>query len=554
MIRSRILFDSLTLKVAKNLAREVAYRGFKGTTPSALTPAAKPSSKGKVNVSVVKSNALGAIFYSIISSSISISLLMAGQIGSSVTNTFSISLTILVGFAFALSLMQVAPFTSTFIREGLVDLLRLLPLTNSQILRVYLVALTLYWGGLSLIFIFVPFFMVSAYVVMEGTLPGTYLLLGLFAMTSLFIFSYSLGMALGSYSYAVRRRASLRLMSTIAWLLSFMMMFLFYRISSIIVEVAKNLEPVLLTWGAFIPFVGPLFSITNPILMLSSITGNVLLVVVAYMLARVRISKVFFGGAEYSMIARVEFMKRIKVSETKLRVKGLINALVCKDLKLLSRESRRLASMLFLVLLPIIMFVSLGFNSHTTKHSAYLIFITSSILGAFSGLASEYVFYAEGAGALVLYYLPLRKRDIALAKALACSLITIPISVAIIFGLTIYFTGDIVLAVISVMITIMLNLGFSFISSTITISMLPKNPSEWSEYSFKASMGTRFVRSIVKLAVLGIGIGILLMILLFASLIGISPETIKLFTIAYAAIFILVSIVFLYVVAGSKPL
>ena len=546
--------DSLTLRMAKNLTREVTYRGFRGASASSFTPVAKPSGKGKVSVSIIKSNVLGAVFYSIVSLSAGIPLLAVSKVGVPITDVFSISLTVLVGFAFALSLMQVTPFTSTFIREGLVDLLRLLPLTDSQILKAYLAALTLYWGGLSLTFIFIPFFIISILAVVEGTLPGTYLLLGLFAAAAVFAFSYSLGIALGSYSYAVRRRASLRLMSTVAWLLSFMMMFILYRASSIMAEAAKSLEPVLRTWGALIPFVGPLFSVANPALMLGSVGESVLLAVVAYILARRRISKVFLGGIEYSVAAGAGPARRVVVSEVGLRIRGLIGAMIHKDIKLLSREPRRLANMLFLVLLPIIMSVPLGSGSLMTKHATYLVFFMASFLGAFSGLASDHIFYAEGSGALVLYYLPVRKYDVALAKGLACSLITLPISIATVCGLTIYFTGDLLLAAIATVVTVMLNLGFSLISSAVTMSMLPGTPSEWSEYSFRTSMGTRFFRGVVKLVVVAVGVGVPLVIALLAPLMDVSPAMTELLLVAYAATSLLAGLVLLRVAAGSKPL
>jgi len=547
--------DSLTLRIAKNLTKEVTYRGFRGVAASAFTPVARPSgSKGRVNVSILKSNVLGAIFYSIISFSASIPLLAINYAKIPATDTFSVSLTVLVGFAFALSLMQVTPFTSTFIREGLVDLLRLLPLTDSQILKAYLTALFLYWGGLSLTFIFIPFFAVSTYVAIEGALPGTYLLLGIFAVVTALAFSYSLGMALGSYSYAVKRKASLRIMSTAAWLLSFMMMFLLYRTSSAMIEAAKTLEPVLRTWGALIPFAGPLFSAVNPILTLGSVGESALLVVLAYVLARKRISKVFLGGAEYAVAAKARPVKRVKVSEAELRVSGLIGAMIRKDLKLLSREPRRLANMLFLVLLPIIMSVPMGSGSFMTRYSTYMVLFISSFLGAFSGLASEYVFYAEGAGALLLYHLPLRKYDVALAKALTCSIITLPISVAVVGGFTMYFTGSAALMSYGIAITAMLNLGFSLINSAVTMSMLPSTPSEWSEYSFRSSMGTRFVRSVVKLVILGVGVGVPLVIILLAPLTGASFAMTKILATVYAVISLIAGLVILRVTTGSKAL
>ncbi len=549
------MLDSLILRIAKNLTKEVTYRGFRGVAASAFTPVAKPSSgKERVRVSIAKSNVLGAIFYSIVSFSASLPLLALREVRVPATDVFSVSLTVLIGFAFALSLMQVTPFTSTFIREGLVDLLRLLPLTDSQILKAYFTALILYWGGLSLAFIFIPFFAVSTYVAVEGALPGTYLLLGLFAAVTTLTFSYSLGMALGSYSYAVRRRASLRVMSTLAWLLSFMMMFLLYRASSIMIEAAKALEPALRAWGALIPFVGPLFSAANPILMLGSVGESALLVTVAYVLARRRVSKVFLGGVEYVVVAKAQPSRRVGVGEAGLRVGGLIGAMIRKDFKLLSREPRRLAGMLFLVLLPVIMSVPVGSGSLMTRYSTYMVLFVSSFLGAFSGLASDHVFYAEGAGALLLYHLPIRRYDVALAKALTCSLITLPISVTVVGGLAAYFTGDALLTACGVAIAVMLNLGFSFINSAITMSMLPSTPSEWSEYSFRASMGARFARGAVKLVVTGVGAGVPLVMVLLAPFMGASPTMTELLALTYAVASLATGLTLLRIAAGLKPL
>ncbi len=547
------MLKSMTLEIAKNLTKEVTFRGFRGVSASAFTPVAK-SSRGKVSVSIVKSNVLGAIFYSIVSFSASVPLGMATYAKVPAPEVFSVSLTVLVGFAFALSLMQVTPFTSTFIREGLVDLLRLLPLTDSQILKAYLTALFLYWGGLSLAFIFVPFFIVSAYVAIQGFLPGTYVLLGLLAALATFAFSYSLGIALGSYSYAVRRRASLRVASTVAWLVSFMMMFLLYRASSIMMEAAKSLEPVLSTWGALIPFVGPLFTLPNPLLTLASLGESAVLVAVAYLLARRRISAVFLGGAEFAAVKAVP-TKKVRVGEAGLSVSGLTWSMVRKDLKLLSREPRRLANMLFLVVLPIIMSVPTASSSNLmARYSTYMVFFMASFLGAFSGLASDNVFYVEGSGALLLYHLPISKRDVALAKALTCSLITAPISVAVVAGTSLYLTGSPALTLYAAGVTALLNVGFSLLNSSVTTSMLPDTPSEWSEYSFRGSMSTRFARTVVKLTILGVGVGVPIVLMLLAPFLGASLTMTEAILTAYALASLAAGLTFLHVAAGRKPL
>ncbi len=507
-----------SIKLAKYLTREVMYRGFRrspGSFPGSWGGITrKEVKKGRVKVSALSSNVLGAFFYSLISIFSSLSLIMMPKGTASPAEVFAIALTILLSFGIAMILMQVAPFTSVFIREGILDLIRTLPLSDSEILKAYLASATLYSGGLSVSFMFIPFLITASYLSIHGGLPPPYVGVGALSAACLIVFGFSIGMAIGSYSYSLSRRASLRAVSTVAWLACFAMTYLMYGMMSWIVKAALYVAPALSTWGLMVPFIGPLYAWGRPALLAACIAETVTISALSYTLALRRVRALMLG-AEYAVAAKAS----IKVSAPSIRVTGVIHGMIRKDLKLLSRDPRRFANMLFLTILPLIF----SFTMSGRKLGVLgmpLSLMVAGFAGSMSGISSDVLYYIEGGGAAVLYTLPLSRRSVALSKSLCASMITMPIAVAVSSIIPVLSGGSPYLVAASGLIAASLNLGYSLLNSSITIKLLPKEPSEWTEYSL-SMLGKRFIKGLMRVlfAIAGAGLPVLLMILSLSGII-----------------------------------
>jgi len=525
-----------TLKLARYLANEVAYRGFREQSLPFLGIRGR-GSRGFSGVSVIKSNILSSILFSLVSISASAVVALGNPVA------YAVSATILAGVSIAMALMYVTPFTSTVIREGIIDLLRTLPITPSQVLKTYLTALMLYWGGLSVTFFYIPYLVVSTYYVLVGTLGIQELLLALLAFTTSLLFSYLLGIALGTYSYVVRRRAVLRYVTAIAWALTFLIVYLMFSITSHITTLIKSsthlgmLELV----GPYIPFVGPLFSyLVSPQLLTLSVIESLAIVVATYFVGRGRLASVILHGAEYRVPTKV-----VKAPVTSVKPKPYLLGIVRKDLKVLLREPRRLGSMIVMMVFPLV----IGFTMFSKEPILSSALITSFV-GAFSGLSVEYLYYAEGSGAQLLYLLPIRKRDVAISKSLATSVITSPISLAIATTFSLLKVGNVVTSLALGTSAAALSLGYSLINSALIINSVPKEPSYWNELTFRRSLSSRLVRTLV--AIVGVGASVAIPLILM--LMGLGNEVSKVVTAVgtYAlATLVIGSLMIKYLVKGN---
>ncbi len=512
--------NSLTL--AKYLANEVAYRGFREQGSIPFMPRSRTS--GRFRVSVLKANILGGVLFSMVSLSASAIIPTGNLYG------YALSTTVLTGVAIAMALMYIIPFTSTVLREGIIDLLRLLPLSPKEVLKTYLLSMILYWGGLAITFIYVPYLIVSTYFVIIGKLGVVPYLLAILAAAATLTFSFLLGIALGTYSYLVKRRALFRYVSAIAWASVFLITYLMFSITSYISKLVVNTGGslgVLNIVGPYVPFVGPLYTyLVNPVLIPLSIIETLVITLATYFIAKGRLSKVFIYGGEYVVPTKVTIRKAPLVVSPKPPLLSMVR----KDLKLLSREPRRLASVIILIIFPLVITVMGGF----TKLPILSATLVTCFVGAFSGLGVEHLYYVEGEGALVLYTLPIRKRDVVLTKSLATSLITAPIAFTVSLAYSLIKTSNPLISLVFAIIASTLSISYALINSVLMASLIPKEPSYWNEMTFRRSLGLRIVRSALALIAVAASMAIPL-VLMFLGL-GSNTEVVIEVLVTYSVI------------------
>ncbi len=485
-----------TVRLAKYLTMEIMYRGFcrvGGVLPQGIHRwgagrRRKPSAFANI--------VIYSILYTIMSLSAALPLVFRKGVLAyiPVAMLYALGLTILLGIGLMFSLIQVTPFTSTFIREGVVDLLRTLPLSEGEAFRTYLVALYLFWGEVSLALLYVPYLAISAYALVREGLPPTYLGVGVFTAAALMEFTSFLGIILGTYSYVTRRRLSMRAVSTAFWLASFLLTYMFYTATPRIIEAFAGMAPTFERLGWAIPFIGPLFSIADPARLALSVAETSALVAATYRFAVLKVRSVLVGG-EYTVAAVATAVKPVG-----LRVMGAFKAMVWKDIKLLGRDPRRLASMLYLAAIPIMLLFSGGsLSSGAGRLGWALYYLVAYMAGGLSGLGVDNLFLVEGSAAPLLYSLPLDRRFIALSKAITTSIVTLPIAAGVSVAVA-YIIGNPASRALCVLIACMLNLGVSLLLSSINVRGIPKEPSEWNSLTLSATAGRKVIKILIGVA------------------------------------------------------
>ena len=512
--------------LAKLLVREAAYRGFRGGQAAPFLPSARKTPSG-VRVTVVSANVIGAVLYSLLSSAMAGAAYMtSGLYGPWVS--FSTALTFLTGFALVMAVMQASTFTSAVIREGLIDLLRLYPLTDKQIARVYAYALILYWGGLAVAFLLIPFLAAEAYLAATGYLSPAHPLIAAFAAATTLAFAYSAGLALGAQSYIGRRSALMRAASAAGWVLTLLLFFLTYYSYTIALTVTEGLAPFLARWGYLIPFVGLAFA-DGPLKAAASLTVTLALLLPSLRAAVSRVSAILRGAEATSTLTAGG-------GSAEAVVRGKLAALVIKDLKLLTREPRLFANAVMMTALPILMMVILSMRgSGSGLVSATTSPAIASVLGVFSSLAVDTLYFVESSGARALYYLPITRAEVAASKALATMAITAPAVGVAAAAVSAYSGAPPGLVLANVGLAIAAGTGFTLINSAIMASWVPREPSEWGEQLFIRDLSSRIRFIVLRLGVAAAGLAIILAAVIPTNLFGVGADALLPWLTALAA-------------------
>ena len=524
-----------TRKLAQILAREVMYRsrrtGYKSFSFLKRDKVGAPSA--------LKSNALGAIFFSIISLTIISPLFYAAQGGANVENLFIELSVFLIMFEALMSLLLAISFTSTFINEKLVEALKILPLREKEILRAYVEALLLYWGGLSNIFTFLPGMLLAVYFSTLGYLPIIQPLLGIISGFLVLSMSYSIGIAIGTFSSLVKKRKTFRFISAIAWLLVFVLL---YSGSSLLRFITPMIGEELSGWIALIPFIGLLAAHRNILEGLFSTIVSLMIIYCSYKIALSKLKKLLTLEPKVSaIIPKAGFKVEKPAAKLSIKSRGFLVGFMVKDFKLLGREPRRLANVLYMLILPIMIFLPTLISKNPGEAPSFLLVMPSIIFGFFSGTIVSLLFYIESSGARVLYMLPLTRRKLALVKAAEAYLLALP-GAAIILALNLYLAVEISQAIANMLFVVLASLTTSIAISSLTVWHLPEAPSDWTE----ASM-SRFYRGMIYLAYYA-----LLMVVTFVILFSIKY---LLLAFVYTSIaYIAISMTLFLLCAKKKPI
>lgn len=446
-------------RLAYVLAKEVSYRSMKKWGKNTyITREVKPS--------MLASNALQAFLLLFFSGFLALTILTSpGEEIEAVYLAVSIAA---IGFSGVFALMTTVSFTATFASERIIEAFRLFPISEDSLTKSYFEALLLYWGGLSNFTPLLPVLAACAYRVVVGDLPVSAVLSFSLAFALSLLTIFLTGIALGTYAVLVKRSAVLRFFSTAGWLAMFLMWLLLQRLMD--VEVLSHLFGGTLSvawWLALAPFLGILLFHRFPLFSSASLAFSAFLAFLAVKASFRRFRKIT------SSIVTASYQPRV----ARLRIRSKALAYVAKDLRLLFREPRRLASVLYMLILPL-MFL---FNPSKGMEFFVAVFI-SCIVGVFASSAVTTVFYVEGEGAPLLYTLPVTRRWLAFVKAVAI----LPFS--LIGGLAVYAAvyvsgSDFCLALYALVLELAVSLVSVFAFSLLVVMMLPEAPSQWSEAS-----------------------------------------------------------------------
>jgi len=462
---------SIELELARVLAREVAYRsrrrfGKRGVFSLVI---------GKYKPSVLQANILGAALFSFLSLMMTLVLIFAPP--EEIYPLFIGIFSTLLLFGLFMSLLMSIGFTSVYVSERLADLMILLPLDERTLTKVYLLALFLYWGGASVIFLFVP---PLAILLFKSASPILFAV-ALLSSLMLLMFSYSLGLAIGTYAQLVKKKSILRALATVAWLV---VLLGFYSAGYLVEYLAEALSLEYSYLYSLIPFIGPLFYQYNTIGSVISVAATIGLAISAYLFAVDRLG-VLTGQLPPAAVAPklVKVKPKVRaVRAAKVEIKSSLLGFILKDLRILVREPRRLANLLYFLAFPLIMLVPTltRAGAFETGFSKALLLGMCGLIGGAIGLVSDVMYYIEGEGAKVLYYLPITRRKLALMKTAAVALLILVAS-TLVAAVTAVASGSILLSALIFILTASLALSTSLISSSITAHFLPEYPSSWTE-------------------------------------------------------------------------
>lgn len=442
------------------LAKEVAYRSRKAWGREA------PLLKARVKPSVLASNAVPFTLLLILSLPFGLMVLMAPAEG--VREVFVVTAATVLGLEGVLALFTAISFTATFTSEGLVEALRPLPIDRLSLSRAYFEAMILYWGGLSNLAPLIPVTVAGLARGFEGELGLATLVVYAAAAVLATVTFFSAGILLGTYASLARRKTSLRVLSTAGWLAVFAFWLLMQRISSVI-ELAEPSGGSIqkLWWLALLPFFGCLMVETQPFLSLASLALSLVITALTVKLMVLRFDRVL---APLSVPTSAP-------SWAGLSVRGPVLGYVVKDLRLLAREPRRLASVIYVLVFPLFLLSGGGKGG-----GVFAATLTPCVIGALVPLSLSTLYYIEGSAAPFLYTLPLTRRKLALIKVLSASPIAALASLEA-AAIAYLSTGEPFLGLYAASLELVTALLSLVILSSLTSMMLPDAPSEWNEAS-----------------------------------------------------------------------
>ena len=401
------------------------------------------------------------------------------------------------------SLLTTTTFTSTYMSERMVNILRLLPLSEDEVVGAYWEAVLTYWGALSVAVMLPAPLYASILRVNEGVLPRYAPFLLLLTFSLVFVSSISIGVALGTYFEAARRGTLIRVVTAALWVGSFFAWELSSQVnfSSLVGGEAP-------WWLSLIPYIGALDLYGYP-LSAVSLVESVIATYLAYAFMAGRVGGIVVPPADTSAYPGPPLPV--------VSPRSLTLTYVYKDFKLLSRDVRRMTSILYIYAIPFLL--SFGGLAGLSREITYTLF---AIYGVAVSLSVTYFYYVEGSGAPFLYTLPLTRRRIAFIKALESALLSLAFTYVLVAAAYIQGVkpGGIVEPLSLYAVTCVLETA-AF--SLLIAELLPPAPSEWTDKSLPT-----LTISIAFISVSALIVGATLIILYLTSswILGLTSEVV----------------------------
>ena len=364
--------------------------------------------------------------------------------------------------------------------DRLLDFITPLPVRESDV-RKALLALVVIWGGVAMLFLVVPGAALAGYLAGSiGVFAG-----GVAEAAFCLLMAAGLGYLAGSVSPKATRRPLIRAASTLVWLLVFFSGFMFNFVSRLAERL--ELEPL-----------GPLLQLTPPfcIVAAGASGGYAALSSACWMLASLL---VFKAGARrfWRAVAAGEALLAAEAKVSGWRLwRGLLPASLRKDLTLLSRTPRVLASTIGYMAFPALyIMMSLTEAGAASRFMAAILFF----FGGLTGLSAQYLYSLEGEGAKLLYHLPVRRGGLAFRKACTTMLLLAPLSLMVLAAIG-YFSGAAagLLAFLSYMLS---SSSSTLLTSYLAAKEMPDEPTAWTPQTISAA--TRVVVMIGMLVLYG---------------------------------------------------
>lgn len=459
-------------EIAGILAKEASYRARRraGVRGSRLA--------GLVGRGLVRSNVLGALLFTGMSLFFCIGAVFDQRLVVPMLGILGL-VELLVG-AFA-----TASTVHVVLTEGLLEPLSILPVTESDI-RLALLGVGVYWGGLSMICAVVP----GALLVAVKRGAWAVALWGALEAVALLLLAFGVGYLLGALGPKYTRSRISRALQTVAWLLFFGFGLLFQLLppqaAGFVGEVGVP------RWLLLIPpFSFPAAAMGVRESALASLAFSALSVAVLR------------AGAGRMWIAASSGRFALPSSPPAGRWSLTVGRLqpLKKDLRLLAMNPRMLASTVYYAVIGPALVVAPMLADVFTGNSGIGRFLPAIGLffGGVGGAGVYYLYALDAEGARLLYHLPLTRGEVARQKALTLIVAVSPI--VLLVGAVGALSGGMLTGLEAVLTYGLTLLGSAMLNSTILAKRLPREPSAWTQETF--SKGTLGLLMLAEFVVFG---------------------------------------------------
>ena len=393
-------------ELAVLLAKEAAYRSSSGSRVARLGPFTLSTA------GIVRSNVAWAVLFSAFSVIVVLS-----------TGPLSCSLILSIGFLGVLELFIGAFFMASTVHA--ITSMRLLdPLARTPIddktLRLALLGASAYWGGVAIPAVVLPGAAAAAWLVRSPLL----ICWAFFEALCLALAASGLGYLAGALYPRARGSRALRAASLIAWVAFFGLGATFNLALARGWLARSDICPPQV--GLIPPFSFPAAALNAPTLALNPALSSLAFSAFSVWVAWYGAGKLWRAiSSEWIPLPTIEPARRAK----QVTIPSAIPYLIVKDLKLLARNPKMLASVLYYLSVgPLVILATLTWIG--PEHPAALAVISpvALLVGGLSGWAAMYLITLEGTGAGFLASLPISERELAELKTRLTVLIGSPAS------------------------------------------------------------------------------------------------------------------------------